>query len=351
MLLIIFPKQMISNMESEWNTVTRRKPKQKYKKNTPTNKKGSSKNSPKRINYSFNVDTEKVYFLPANIIKSIDLLFKHGYTARDFMKELVKICHPRNFHWNSCIVYVIHESSSKDKLELMEFILSSADDRTKISNSKCGPLEFTPIFKSAYKGSIRALKMLLCAGADLGIQNKLGETVMQAIEQGNIDTNSKSPEFKIFTDERYRECKLFLENWNPNREIPVKDLSFKPYIPPSMRDRKEENSIGAIEESVIVESLNDCNLKEFLNNFVNSEQVSDYFKCKSSEDLMNAIIESAEQGNIYFEKFVSHLDLLDKSIIKDAFNNPILVEYIQLDAPFTKKKLNEICESLDMNKF
>ncbi len=335
----------MSDKESEWNTVSRRKSKDK-----PHTKKSSNrKKSNKRVNYSFNVDTERVYFLPSNMIKDIDRLFKHGHQARDFMNELVGICHPKNYHWSSCIVYVIHEASSRDKLELMEFILSTADDRTKVANSKCGPLEFTPIFKSAYKGSIRALKMLLCAGADLSIQNKLGETVMQALQQGNIDTNNKTPEFKIFTDERYKECKLFLENWNPNRERVQKDENFKAYIPPSMRDKKESDSIE--EPVVFEESLNDYNFKEFLNNFVNAEQVREYFESKSSDDLINAIIESAEEGNSCFEKFVTHLNVIDKSKLKEAFINPNLSEYVQLDAPFTKKKLNEICDMLHLKKF
>lgn len=334
----------MSEKEGEWNTVSRRKTKEK-----PRIKKGSErKKSNKRVNYSFKVDTERVYFLPSNMIKDIDNLFKHGYQPRDFMKELVEVCHPKNYHWSSCIVYVIHEASSRDRLELMEFILSTADDRTKVANSKCGPLEFTPIFKSAYKGSIRALKMLLCAGADLSIQNKLGETVMQALNQGNIDTNNKSPEFKIFTDERYKECKSFLENWNPNRERAQKDENFKAYVPPSMRETKENTSA---EEPTYEESLNDYELKEFLINFSNAEQVSEYFMSKSSEDIINAIIESAEQGNKCFEKFITNINDIDKSKIKDAFVNPILKEYVQLDAPFTKKKLNEICNTLHLEKF
>lgn len=336
---------VMSTKESDWNVVDRRKSKQK---SIPKGRKTShhKKSSNKRVNYSFYVDTKKVYFLPSGMIRDIDGLFKHGYTSRDFMKELVKICHPKNYNWSSCIVYVIHEASSRDKLELMEFILNAADDRTKIANSKCGPLEFTPIFKSAYKGSIRALKMLLCAGADLSIENKLGETVMQALEQGNVDTNKKSPEFKIFTDERYKECKSFLENWNPNRERPVRDEKFQAYVPPNMRNQDQEEEVKVFVE----ESLNDYSLKEFLNNFETTNQVREYFESKNSSDLINAIIESAEQGNDCFEKFTNCFDVIDKSNIKSALTNHDLIEYIKFDAPFTKKKLNIICEKLHIEK-
>lgn len=343
----LYFKFIMNTVASEWNTVNRRKNKDKSSKRGK-NEKGKKKNSRKRINYSFFVDTNKVYFLPTNMIKDINALFTHGFTAHDFMRKLVDICHPRNYHWNSCVVYVIHEASSRDKLELMEFILNTATDRTKIANSKCGPLEFTPIFKSAYKGSIRALKMLLCAGADLSIQNKLGETVMQALEQGNIDSNKKSPEFKIFNDERYRECRQFLQNWNPDRERPVQDEDFQAYVPPNMRNRDKSDEKKANDEE---ESFSEYSIDDFLENFQNRNHVRDFFNEKNVEEICTTIIEAAEKGNLYFEKLISFYEVIDKPKLKSAFSSPELIEYVKFDAPFTKNKLNEICDIFGISKF
>ena len=336
-------------MDSEWVTVKNKKKsrssKNNFSKKEIDKKEITKKNISKRVSLNYNIDPKKVYFLPSEILKNINFLFNHGYQAYDFMNELVKICNPKQSNWNNCIVYVLHEASSRDKLELMEFILNLTPDRTNISNSKCGPLEFTPIFRSSYNGSIRALKMLLCAGADPHIKNKFGETVIQALEKGKSDTNNKSPENKIFTDEKYYECTLFLQNWNPNRERIPQSADFKAYIPPNMREEKVENN------AILDESFENYSINDFLENIQNAENVKVFFKKKNSHDIVNTIIIATEKGIQYFERFIKHINILNKEKVVMALTNNDLIEYINFDAPFAKDKLNLICEKLEIPNF
>ena len=308
--------------ENEWTNVSRTK---KKKKNS------------KKKTY---IDTSKVYFLPKNVKIFIDNLFDKGVNARDLMKELKKEVDKTNI-WSNSLVYVIHEAACRDKLEIMEYVLNNFPNRKSLVNSKCGPKHFTPIFKSAYKGSIRALKMLLVAGADLSIVNEMGETVMQALEQGNLDTNTKKPEFKIFTNDRYNECRSFLNNWKPSEDrIVIK--SDNPYIPPNVRHR-EKREFEEID-------FDDISENEFFNVYRNSDDLNLFLKSKSINVLPNLIINASELGVDYLNKFMDCLYDVQKNIVIDAFQNEDLIEYVTFDAPYVKEKINNMCEKLKIEK-
>ena len=208
----------------------------------------------------------------------------------------------------------------------------------KIVNSKCGPKEFTPIFKSAYKGSIRALKMLLCAGADLSIKNKMGESVIQALNQGNLDTNKRNPNNKIFTDDRYEECRTFLNNWG-NKKERVIDINFKAYVPPNKRDIKEEKKITDVNEDIL-----SLDIEDFLSVYKSSDEIINYINNNESpnETLVDIVISSAERGEDSFNKMFKFLPNIDDENLTYLINDDTLLDYSVYDAPYTKKEINKL---------
>ena len=177
--------------------------------------------------------------------------------------------------------------------------------------------------------------MLLCAGADLTIQNKMGETVLQALDQGNIDTNSRKPEYKIFTDERYSECQDFLKNWDPERNNnKVIDDDFKAYVPPNKRT----------EESIEEIDFTNMDINDFLKICKSSKDINSYINTTESpnDTLANIIIESAEKGHDIYANIMSYISELTEDIIISLINDNNIIDYAKYDAPFIKKKLNEL---------
>jgi len=271
--------------ESEWQTPKNYRNKNKAKKFKYF---GNERKNSYRNKSQMKWREGTTHFIPKGVKQYVDKLFEKGSGSRDFMKEVKKEIRTSSRIWDSTLVYIIHEAACRDKLEIIELILDRSSNRSKLVNSKCGPKEFTPIFKSAYKGSIRALKMLLCAGADLTIQNKMGETVIQALDQGNIDTNSRDPAFKIFTDERYSECKEFLKNWDPERNNnKVVDENFKAYVPPNKRTEKSTKEID----------FTNMDINDFLEMCKSSEDINSYINTTESpnDTLVNIIIDAAEK--------------------------------------------------------
>ena len=315
--------------KSEWQTPNNYR--NRTKKKFGNERKNSYRN--KKSNVRWREGT--THFIPKGVKQHIDFLLKKGLGSRDFMKEVNKEIQTSSRIWDSTLVYIIHEAACRDNLEIIELILDRATNRSKLVNSKCGPKEFTPIFKSAYKGSIRALKMLLCAGADLTIQNKMGETVLQALDQGNIDTNSRKPEYKIFTDERYSECQDFLKNWDPERNNnKVIDDDFKAYVPPNKRT----------EESIEEIDFTNMDINDFLKICKSSKDINSYINTTESpnDTLANIIIESAEKGHDIYANIMSYISELTEDIIISLINDNNIIDYAKYDAPFIKKKLNEL---------
>ena len=164
---------------------------------------------------------DKVHYIPKNIKIEIDSIMNKCMNTREMFDKLKINFNSNSKLWTSIVVYIIHESSNKDRLEVLEYIFKKTQDASKLANSKCGPKEYTPIFKSAFKGSIRALKILICAGAKINTTNIEGESVLEALEAGNIYANEKDPDYIVFNDSRFDECRNFLlnhESRNNNEE-------------------------------------------------------------------------------------------------------------------------------------
>jgi len=318
-----------------------------------------SKNKGKKSNNKFkrnkyrkkrsitNWNKNKIHFIPKRVKLYIDAIFKKGLESREFMKEVKKEVNPSSNIWSSTLVYIIHESACRDKLPLIELILDRISNRKKLVNSKCGPQEFTPIFQSAYKGSIRALKMLLCAGADQHIINKMGETVMEALEQGNIDTNRKNPEYKVFTDERYSECRTFLTEWGSHKKEKVIDKDFKAYKPPKKRlDVKSDIVSGKYNEDIT-----EMSILEFLNAYSSVEDIKKFISSQKSpvDSLVDIIIKASEKNNETFNKLISYLNKIERNIIENMLRNNVLIDYVKFDAPYTKKKMNILCKKYSIS--
>jgi hypothetical protein len=332
--------------ESDWQTPNKYKNRNKAKK--PKYFGNGKRNNYRNKKSAVRWREGTTHFIPKGVKQYIDKLFEKGSGSRDFMKDVKKEIKTSSRIWDSTLVYIIHESACRDKLEIIELILDRSSNRSKLVNSKCGPKEFTPIFKSAYKGSIRALKMLLCAGADLTIQNKMGETVIQALNQGNIDTNSRNPEYKIFTDERYSECRDFLENWDPERNNnKVVDENFKAYVPPNKRTKEsnttDSDSLGLSQPLAKID-FTDMNINEFLEMCKSSNDINSYINTTDSpnDTLVNIIIDAAEKDPDIYTNIMSYIGELTEDIIITLINDDNIIDYAKYDAPFMKKKLNKL---------
>lgn len=328
---------LTSNTKSEWSTVPGGRG--KYNKNNykkGSYKKGSYKKGSKKRSLNWREGT--THYIPKGVKIYVDGLFDKSLNSRDFMKELRKEIKTSSRIWESTLVYVIHEAACRDKLTVIEIILDKLSNRSKIVNSKCGPKEFTPIFKSAYKGSISALKMLMCAGADLTIKNKMGETVMEALEQGNIDTNKRNPQNKIFTDERYSECRNFLNTWNPDKKKEVKE-DFVAYVPPSMRNSEKSN----LEFKELDDNILNLDESDFLTEYKNSTDIQNYIEKTDDplETLVNLTINSAEKNEECFNKLIFNISKME-DYLSFFVNDETLLDYAMFDAPFIKKELNKL---------
>ena len=287
-------------------------------------------------------DKNKPYFLPKKLKENIDAIFDSGCQPKNFMQKLNEIVDKKSNVWDNSIVYIIHEGACRDRLEIIELILRTVKNREEIANSKCGPKEFTPIFKSAYKGSIRALKMLLCAGADVNVVNSKGETVMQALEQGNIDFNTRNPQFKIFTDSRFDECRTFLKNWDPNRHsnlIKAKD----PYIPPSRKSNSKEKA-NLIPDN----DFSEISINEFLANYKDYNNLCTFLS-NEKNNIVNLLIESSEIGEDTFSKLINNINFIDKKYIQELASSEDLKDYVKYDAPYTKTKINELFNNFSIS--
>ena len=170
---------------------------------------------------------------------------------------------------------------------------------------------------------------------------------MQALEQGNIDTNKKTPEFEIFTNERYRECRVFLQNWNPVREPVEREEGFVAYVPPGLRNHEQKDEA----KEIIDDNFSEMSVDDFLNKFNEAKHVKDFLTDKDEKFITNIIIESAEKGNDYFEKLIKFINVINNEIIKLVLVDEDLRDYVSFDAPFTKKKLNEMCAKFKIKKF
>lgn len=374
---------------SEWQTAKKNYNKQTYKQ---TYKKQIIQK------YLFNNKylKDKIHFIPKNIKETIDMMMKNGVYSTELFTEINKKIEYEAPIRPSTIVYILNKAAALDNLNVIEYILDNVECRSSVVNAKCGTMSYTPIFKSAYKGSIRAIKMLIVAGADLKSKNiEEGESVLEALEQGLKDEIAKNPSFEIFTRERYQECRSFIENYKHSEEKKLvfkkiifnKDVSddkssnlknnetkedltslLKKAIMPKteikMNEIKETVSdvIKTIEtrdvdvNSSSNEVLSDDNssellnttLKDFFNKFKNDEDnLEKYISIHINKiDLILGVI---LQNNLEIE-FNNFINVINKFIIANKFKNNIknciqndnIKEQIKYYAPYAVDKINNL---------
>ena len=332
-----------NTFESEpgWTVI---KPKPKMSTRKP-----SQSTTYRKQKYLFNMrylNKDKTHFIPKNIKVKIDNLFEKGIQVRDLFTEIDKYVNYNASIRPSVVVYILNQAASADKLDIIEYILENIYDRTQIVNVKCGTMAYTPIFKSAYRGSIRAVKMLLCAGADLNSQNTEGETVLEALEQGLADEIGRNPDLEIFIKDRYAECRDFITKFNPSEKVIV----FKPY-------KKKEETLFEDDSTDTDEAFNkDMSISDFISEFSSNEDKFKQFI--SDKDVTQTLIEmftfifdkglNEECLNIIkIIKILATNDSFKQNII-DCFQDETIQETIQFDAPYAKDEINQVCNILQI---
>jgi hypothetical protein len=325
---------------NEWNIVSNKKSKQWISANNGNRRKNKKKSyKRKKIINNVNDNTNTVHFIPKTLKTYIDNLLRRGLTSYVFFEEIDKEVKINSNIRTSVIVYILNEAACLDKLDIIEYILNNIKNRNIIVNTKSGFMEYTPIFNSAYKGSIKALKMLCCGGADLTSKNKLGETVLQALEQGRIDAINKDPSYKIFINDRYDECKLFLSNF---------EYKEKKYF-------KKETHIAASQsqlQKLEFTDISNLSISDLVDEYYDDiDKIVEFLEFKENDNILIEIICNVLERNIdIINNFLSILTIIGlcgyKKNIIDCLNNDIVQEFINLDSPYAKSKINEILEEL-----
>ena len=121
-------------------------------------------------------------------------------------------------------VAAIHLMSEVDDLKLCEGLLrdlSEAECRD-VCNAAMGRNGYTPLFRAAFKGSLKMTKLLCGYGADVNAKNSHGETVMAALDLGQAAQIAAMPSNDIFIRERFKECGSYLSRKMQAPIVPTK---------------------------------------------------------------------------------------------------------------------------------
>lgn len=167
--------------------------------------------------------------------KHVHNALKGAATFKVFNSSLQSIIRVQRLSRRSVVTTAVHLISEKDDLKLCEALLRdmTIDECKAACNTKMGRHGYTPIFRAAYRGSIRMLKLLVGYGADVCMTNAHGETVMNTLDAGQTQQVSTMPQHKMFIDSRFEECKTFVaahERMQKNI-TPTKPRVFKPRVP------------------------------------------------------------------------------------------------------------------------
>ena len=111
------------------------------------------------------------------------------------------------------VTYCVHRCAERDDIRLVESLFQHVNSRLtieRIVNSRESKLEYTPLCRAAYRGSIRLLKFLVAAGSDVNYTNSHGEDLLTTLEQGQNDAINQQPENAIFIRERFQQCHAFI---------------------------------------------------------------------------------------------------------------------------------------------
>lgn len=323
------------SVDNKWISVTKNGKPSFRKKNR---KKGSF--TRKKFSTS-NIKKNKTHFIPYTLKTFIDNLFDRGLTVNNFFDEINKEVNENSKIYTNVVIYIINEAAALDKLDIIEYILSKVRNRYIIVNTKSGYMEYTPIFKSAYRGSIKALKMLCCAGADLKSKNKLNETVMEALEQGRINAINKDPDYEIFINERYDECKVFLSNFSFKK----KKIIFK-----KSSNKKNKEINFDLESKVNIQNMTINELGQ--DYYDNITKITEYIENKFYDTILIDIICNVLEKDVnVIKKFFRELPILGLSgyhnLLINSLKSETVNECINYDCPLAKNIVKEILEEFN----
>lgn len=111
------------------------------------------------------------------------------------------------------VTYALHRCAEHDDLKLAESLLKPILNEkllARISNNKESKQEYTPLCRAAYRGSLRMIKLLCAAHADVNFVNSHGETLNDALRVGRQDAVKADPDNAIFINARFNECEQFV---------------------------------------------------------------------------------------------------------------------------------------------
>ncbi|MBT97120.1 MAG: hypothetical protein CL902_00635 [Dehalococcoidia bacterium] len=164
-----------------------------------------------------------------------------GALGHGAIRGLLRRCRTIQDVKDVCSV-LVHKAAKKDCLHIVETILQDLPDeqtatqpsRACIANIPRGSKDYTPLCQALYRGNIKMAKALIAAGADIFFVNTDGERLDDVIAQGKIDFSEKDRSNHVFIAEKYRQCRLFLEQrerWM--KETEKRDTTVHPYWPRS----------------------------------------------------------------------------------------------------------------------
>ena len=129
----------------------------------------------------------------------------------------------------------IHLLSERDDLTACGYILRRIPDgtRTALVNAPVGRCRYTPLTRAVFRGSLRMIKFLRGCGADLEYVNTHGESMLDALDQGEVVQLKKRPHDAMFTRNRFQECRVYMKKAKESPIIPttVEELRAGMYVP------------------------------------------------------------------------------------------------------------------------
>ena len=129
------------------------------------------------------------------------------------VKWLQQYTQQHNIAFIEGVTYAVHRCAERDDIRLVESLFQQVNSPStvqRIVNSRESKLEYTPLCRAAYRGSIRLLKFLVAAGSDVNYTNSHGEDLLTTLEQGQNDAINQQPENAIFIRERFNQCHAFI---------------------------------------------------------------------------------------------------------------------------------------------
>jgi hypothetical protein len=304
------------------------------------------------------------YYLPKNIKNTILNGFNNKLSLQKMIKVVnsLKINKSKNI-WSSTVIFIVHQASSRDSLDILDYYIKKIANKKLIVNSTFGTNNFTPVFRAAYLGSIKCLKLLVSCGADINIKNNKNETIFDAIKQGRIDITNKDKEYADFHNDRFDECIEWLCEYK--KFLTIKKIKFK--ITDLSKLKKPKKPIYKN-----TNKIKKSNNKKFNNIISDDYIINSYFSDKICiNDVIQHIVKYHIHNNVNTlirnwllitseknEKEANsmckliHNLILYKIINKDDINiifNTELVDIIRFDAPFCKKYVHKLYQKHNIN--